>query len=240
MSQQYTTGEIAKRCGVTIRTVQYYDTRELLCPSALTEGGRRLYTEADVKRLEVICFLRELGLSIATIGQLLKEEDPGSVIDLLLTQQVQELREEIARKQEQLNRLTELQHMVRQTERLTLESIGDMAYIMENRKKLKRLHITMLAAGLPTSLLQLAGIILWIATGQWGLFALWAVLAVPTGILLSRMFFRNTAYICPRCHEVFRPRLKEAFFADHTLRTRKLTCTCCGHKGFCVETWGGK
>ena len=82
MSQQYTTGEIARLCGVTVRTVQYYDARELLCPSELTEGGRRLYSEEDVRRLQVICFLRELGLSINVIGQLLKEEDPGSVIDL--------------------------------------------------------------------------------------------------------------------------------------------------------------
>ena len=48
---QYTTGEIARLCGVTVRTVQYYDSRDLLVPSELTEGGRRLYSEEDVKRL---------------------------------------------------------------------------------------------------------------------------------------------------------------------------------------------
>lgn len=235
----YTTGEIAKRCGVTVRTVQYYDARELLCPSALTEGGRRLYTEADVKRLEVICFLRELGLSIATIGQLLKEEEPGSVIELLLSQRAQELREEITQKQSQLDRLTALQKGLAEAEHFTLESIGDMAHVMESRKKLQQFHALMLVLGLPISLLQIAGIVLWIAAGKWWLFALWAALVVPAGILLSRMYFRSVAYICPRCHETFRPRLKEAFFANHTPRTRKLTCICCGHKGFCIETWGG-
>ena len=79
---QYTTGEMAKACGVTVRTVQYYDTRGLLVPSELSEGGRRLYSEEDVRRLKVICFLRELGISISTIDQLLKEADPGSVIEL--------------------------------------------------------------------------------------------------------------------------------------------------------------
>ena len=105
---QYTTGEIAKLCGVTVRTVQYYDSREILVPSELTEGGRRLYSEEDVKRLKVICVLRELGLSINVIGQLLKEEDPASVIDVLLSQQAQALTEEIAEKQSQLDRLTEM------------------------------------------------------------------------------------------------------------------------------------
>ena len=105
---QYTTGEIAKLCGVTVRTVQYYDSRDLLVPSELTEGGRRLYSEEDVKRLKVICILRELGLSINVIGQLLREEDPASVIDVLLSQQAQVLTVEIAEKQTQLERLTDL------------------------------------------------------------------------------------------------------------------------------------
>ena len=44
-SNKYTTGEIAKLCGVTVRTVQYYDTRGILIPSELSEG---LKTAGDV------------------------------------------------------------------------------------------------------------------------------------------------------------------------------------------------
>ena len=171
--------------------------------------------------------------------KLLQEEDPGSVIDLLLTQRAQELRDEIARMQSQLDLLDSLQQGLKETPDFSIESIPDMATNMEARKKLKRVHTLLLVTGLPFSLLQLAGIILWIVTGNWWLFAIWAVLVIPAGILLSRMYFGSVAYICPGCHETFRPELKEAFFADHTPYTRKLTCTCCGHKGFCVETWGG-
>ena len=39
---KYTTGEAAKLCGVTVRTVQYYDTRGILIPSELSEGGKNL------------------------------------------------------------------------------------------------------------------------------------------------------------------------------------------------------
>jgi DNA-binding transcriptional MerR regulator len=46
----YTTGELARLCGISVRTVQFYDARGLLHPSELTEGGRRLYTEADLRR----------------------------------------------------------------------------------------------------------------------------------------------------------------------------------------------
>ena len=48
---KYTTGELAKLCNVSVRTVQFYDTKNLLKPSEISEGGRRLYTEADVKNL---------------------------------------------------------------------------------------------------------------------------------------------------------------------------------------------
>ena len=61
---KYTTGELAKLSGVTVRTVQYYDTRGILIPSELTEGGRRLYSDDDLKRMHVICFLRELDIPI--------------------------------------------------------------------------------------------------------------------------------------------------------------------------------
>lgn len=36
---RYTTGEVTKLCGVTVRTVQYYDTRGILIPTELTEGA---------------------------------------------------------------------------------------------------------------------------------------------------------------------------------------------------------
>ena len=95
----------------------------------------------------------------------------------------------------------------------------------------------LLVLGLPFTFLEIAGVILWIVTGKWQLFALWAVLIVPVGFLLSRMYLRHVSFICPRCHKVMDPRLKVALFANHTPHTRKLTCTCCGHKGFCVETY---
>ena len=82
---KYTTGEMAKLCGVSVRTVQYYDTRNILTPSELTEGGRRLYSEEDLQRLKIICFLRELDLPINSIGELLSEEHPEDVAMLIRT-----------------------------------------------------------------------------------------------------------------------------------------------------------
>ena len=53
---QFSTGELAKAAEVSVRTVQYYDQRGILTPSEVTEGGRRIYHESDLERLQVICF----------------------------------------------------------------------------------------------------------------------------------------------------------------------------------------
>ena len=114
---KYTTGELAKLCGVTVRTVQYYDTRGILIPTELSEGGRRLYTDDDARRLKIICFLRDMGLPIDAIGQLLAEEEPIRVIDLLLEQQEQEVRRELAEGQARLEKVEALRRQVKQQRR---------------------------------------------------------------------------------------------------------------------------
>ena len=232
---RYTTGEIAKLCGVTVRTVQYYDTRGILVPTELSEGGRRLYSEDDLKRMKIICFLRELGLPIDSISRLLSEDDPGSVISLLLEQQEQALQEEISEREEKRRKLEDLRAGLKNVKEFSVESIGDIAYTMTNKKKLKKVRMTLLLTGLPLTVLQWASIVLWITNGFWWLFVIWAVIAIPYGILMSRYYFKRVAYICPQCHTVFRPAFKEAFFAKHTPVTRKLTCPACGHHGYCVE-----
>ena len=233
----YTTGELAKQCGITVRTVQFYDQRGILVPSALTEGGRRLYSEDDLKKMKIVCFLRDTGLSLDTIGKLLAEEDPGSVIAVLLEQQEQVLQEEIGERREKLDRLAELRSGLKTVPSFSIESIGDIATVMEGRKKMSAMHRNMILTGIPLSLLQLASLYLWIFRGIWWPFVLWFVAAFPYGVLWSRYYYRHVDYICPQCHEVFRPSFKEAFFANHTPKTRELTCVKCGHHGFCVETW---
>lgn len=234
---KYTTGELAKLCGVTVRTVQYYDTRGILSPSELSEGGRRLYTDADVRRLRIICFLRDMGLPIDAISRLLAEPEPGRVVDLLLEQQEQAVRQELEQSRSRLEKLEALRRQVRQQEPFSVESIGDIACLMERHTQLKHVHRVLLLTGVPMSLLEVTGIILWIVTGVWWPFVLYLLLAVPYGIWGSRYYFRRVAYLCPQCHTVFRPAFREAFFARHTPSTRKLTCTCCGYHGFCVETF---
>ncbi len=236
---KYTTGEIAKLCGVTVRTVQYYDTRGILIPSELSEGGRRLYSEDDLRLLKIICFLRDVDLPIDAISRILKEEHPEKVISLLIGQQEEILTDEISEKQDKLEKLRELKNGLKNKASYSLESIGDIAIIMKGKKKLKRMRLMMVLTGIPVSALQWFSIIFWIVKGIWWPFVVWAIVAAVWGTLVSRYYFNHVKYICPECHEVFKPALKEAFWAKHSPTARKLTCTCCGQNGFCVEVWGG-
>ena len=234
---KYTTGEMAKLCGVTVRTVQYYDTRGILVPSELSEGGRRLYTEDDLRMMKMICFLREVGLSIDSISKLLTEEDPGSVISILLDQQEQVLKDEMAASKSKMAKLEELKKELKTKDVFSVESIGDVAYTMENRDKLKCLYRILILTAIPVGILQWGSIIYGFITWTWWPFLVYLVIGIPYAIWLSKYYFKRVAYICPQCHTVFKPKFKEAFFARHTPRTRKLTCSNCGHKGFCVEVY---
>lgn len=127
---KYTTGEIAKLCGVSVRTVQYYDERGILIPSELSEGGRRLYSEDDYKKLKIICFLRDAGISIKSIGELLSESNPSSVISVLLEKQEQLLQNEVKERQEQLAMLEGIKKALKGIENFSVESIGDIAYTL--------------------------------------------------------------------------------------------------------------
>ena len=234
---KYTTGEIAKLCGVSVRTVQYYDDRGILIPSELSEGGRRLYTDDDLKRLHIICFLREIGLPINSISVLFAEQKPENVISILLEQQEQVLRGELSERQAKLDLLEGIKRELKTIKSFSVESIGDIAHIMKQKSKLAKMRWTMILTGIPVTALQWAAIILWITNGFWWLFAAWACVATLWGTLVSKYYYNHVAYICPECHEVFSPRFKEMFWAYHTPKTRRLTCPKCDCKRLCVEVY---
>lgn len=237
---KYTTGELAKLCGVTVRTVQYYDQRGILIPSELSEGGRRVYSDSELKRMKMICFLRELDLSIEAISQILQEEHPEKLLSLLIEQQDKLLSDEIGKKKEKLAKLRELKNELASKDQCSLESISDMTIRMKDKKKLKKLRQMVFLTALPMGIMQWTCIIFWIVKGVWWPFVLCLLIAVVWGSIMIIHYFRNVQYICPECHQTFRPSVKELILARHTPTTRKLTCTKCGHKGFCVEIWGGE
>lgn len=66
-------GELAKRAGITVRTLHHYEQTGLLLPSARSAAGYRLYNLADVQRLHMIQALAKAGLELAEIREFLDQ-----------------------------------------------------------------------------------------------------------------------------------------------------------------------
>ncbi|RLP85946.1 MerR family transcriptional regulator [Geobacillus stearothermophilus] len=67
--ETYSIGEIAKKTGVSIRTLRYYDEIGLLQPTKDPSSGHRIYTEEDILQLHKIMSLKFIGLSLEEIRQ---------------------------------------------------------------------------------------------------------------------------------------------------------------------------
>lgn len=160
MSNQYTTGELAKVCNITVRTVQYYDTQNLLNPSGLTEGGRRLYSEEDRQKMELICMLRDLGLSLDVIRRIFKEENSRQVVETFLQEQKDVLTVELEEKKKQVSRINNILQGIQDSKNYSLQLIGDIVKNMEDKKKLHRLYAVMIALAIPLEVMEI-GTIIW-------------------------------------------------------------------------------
>lgn len=99
-------GDLARRTGLTVRTLHHYDEIGLLKPSGRSEAGYRLYSQADVQRLHGIQTMRQMGLALSDIGQLL--EGDGMAPERIIGQQIRSLDQQISQATELRGRLTML------------------------------------------------------------------------------------------------------------------------------------
>ncbi|GGK94076.1 MerR family transcriptional regulator [Planomonospora parontospora subsp. parontospora] len=68
-------GQVAERTGLSLRTIRHYEEVGLVPASARSQGGFRLYTDADVARLMVIRRMKPLGFTLEQMGELLAVTD---------------------------------------------------------------------------------------------------------------------------------------------------------------------
>lgn len=68
---EYSIGEMARRTGVKITTIRYYEGRGLIDPPARTEGGQRRYSGAALERLAFLRHARDLGFGLEDISELM-------------------------------------------------------------------------------------------------------------------------------------------------------------------------
>ncbi len=121
-----TIGEVAKKMGVTVRTLQYYDKEKLLSPSAESEGGRRLYTDKDLIILHQIMSLKSLGFSLDDIKQRLTSLKTPADVANALAEQADVIRKEIERLTVSLTAIEQLKTEVLQMKTVNFKTYADI------------------------------------------------------------------------------------------------------------------
>lgn len=117
-------GEVARRTGLTVRTLRHYDDLGLLVPSERSAGDYRLYAEADLRRLLAIQHLKSLGLGLEEIARAL--DDPDFDPADALARHIAAVEQRLAAERELLRRLRALQGSADWTEVLDTIRLAEL------------------------------------------------------------------------------------------------------------------
>jgi len=92
-------GQVAKRTGVTVETVRFYEKQGLIAAPQRSETGYRQYPPETVKRVRFIQHAKEVGFTLKDIGELLAlRREPGTScadIKLRATQKIEAVDQKI-------------------------------------------------------------------------------------------------------------------------------------------------
>ena len=121
-------GELARSTGLSVRTLHYYDEIGLLSPSDRTRSGHRLYTAADIARLQQIMSLRQLGLRLEDIQGCIK--DRGAPPLDLIERHLALVREQIGAQEKLRARLESIAESLRRGEEVTIDQLLNTIEVM--------------------------------------------------------------------------------------------------------------
>jgi len=127
--------EFGKLTGVSVRTLHYYDQVGLFKPSLRLPNGYRLYTEADLVKLQLIMALKFFGLDLKQIKKLVQED-----VDTLahLRMQRQQVREQVASLQDVNKALDAIIHELEQNRSIHSNSIIQLIGVYRMTQELKK------------------------------------------------------------------------------------------------------
>ncbi|MCL2364516.1 MAG: MerR family transcriptional regulator [Defluviitaleaceae bacterium] len=128
-------GEMAKKAGITVRTLQYYDTEGLLLPSAASDGGFRLYDDKDMVRLIQILMLKQLGLPLSEIKKRLTHLDTPQDVLTMLAEQAAQVRSKIKTLTDSLEAMESLSTEIAQIEAVNFKKYADILLNLQQKNE---------------------------------------------------------------------------------------------------------
>ena len=129
MERKLTIGQLAELAGVPRKTIRYYEEIGILPPPERSESRYRLYSETDVRRLELIRRARALDMTLPEVGELVEWASSGTCNDFQgrFLEVVRRKLEEVAQ------RIADLEHLKQDLQRLE-------AHFLESEKEVKADH----------------------------------------------------------------------------------------------------
>lgn len=232
MPERYTIGEAAKKLQVSTRTLRFYEEKDLVRPAYTEENGYRFYEKDQIRQLELILFLKELGFSLKQIKMLIQDEHGSQSLELLLKEQYQENQrkiDEISKKQAKIEHLQKIKLLPD-----VLTNYSGITDIMRKENRLSALRRKMIFWCILLVLGELIGISLLYAFKVQMSVAVIGITVVGA-IALAKYYYDHVEYVCPNCGDVFIPSFLAFNLAPHTPKFRKLTCPKCGKRSYCLE-----
>lgn len=231
-----TTGEVASLCNVTVRTVQYYDHKNILSPSEVSEHNRRLYTEEDLNKLRLIITLKEMNFSLKEIKELIDSKQSINTLNVLLEEKTENLKERISNNEAQLKQIQFIKDNISKESEYPVSNILNLKKKTEQHKKMKSFRRKFLGVSAIVGVFQYSSILTAILKKKWTpLIVVYPFLIIYAAIAVKK-YYSVVNYLCPHCQNEFKPLFSEWVKSNHTFQTRKLECPHCGEESYCIET----
>ncbi len=103
-------GEVAKKLGITTRTIRYYEEIGLMSPPKRLDAGIRVYSKHDVKRLKFILKLKELGISLKEMQELAQVYEIHQTPEKIIPKLIEILDNHISKIDEKITKLASLRN----------------------------------------------------------------------------------------------------------------------------------
>jgi DNA-binding transcriptional MerR regulator len=124
MTERYWIGDVAKKLGLSLRTIRYYEELGILKPRGRTAGHFRLYTEDDVKRLEAVQSLKSLGYSLKQIQNVMAAASRSKTGHELVSTILSDLSKQEALAKEQIRHYRETLKSIENSSRVLKKCLG--------------------------------------------------------------------------------------------------------------------
>ncbi len=237
MRQNFSTGELAKLCNVSVRTVQYYDREGIISPSEQSEGGRRVYTEEDLRKFRCICLYKALGFSLEEIKKVTQNKDAYSLLTETILRQQTKIDEEIKVLKGTKDKLNAILGQIEETGQAKIESIEELDVLLVKKNKHRKTDVMTYIFLTCYVLLLFAGFPVAVSIGG---FMPVVMSAIAVILLFGLIYYhsQSNSYVCSHCHEKFSIGfLNDMFTLNGGKKGKYLKCPKCGHRGWFRETF---